>query len=206
MAEEKIFFSSNSVEIEGLLWPVSGKKAMVVTHPHPLYGGSMHNGVVETVVRVYQQAGYATLRFNFRGVGNSRGTYDNGVAEQEDIKAAIGYLTEKGNESIILAGYSFGSWVNALAVSKLATVQRMVMISPPVAFMDFQSVGCIPQLQLVVVGSLDDIAPVKLIKTMLPIWNSQAHLEIIEGADHFYGGYQERLKAILVETLTAEGD
>jgi len=205
MAEENIVFPSNSIEIEGLLWTVPGEKAVVVTHPHPLYGGNMHNGVVETVVGVYQQAGYTTLRFNFRGVGNSRGTYGNGVAEQEDVKAAIRYLTEKGSEFIILAGYSFGSWVNALAVSRLDTVQRMVMISPPVAFMDFQSVGCIPQLQLVVVGSLDDIAPVRLIKTMLPTWNSQAHLEIIQGADHFYGGNLERLEAILAENLTAEG-
>jgi len=206
MAEEKIFFPSNSVKIEGLLRTTAGDKALVVTHPHPLYGGSMHNDVVEAVVHVYQQEGYNTLRFNFRGVGNSQGTYDNGVAEQEDVKAAIRYFTEKGNEYIVLAGYSFGSWVNALAISGADNVQRMVMISPPVAFMDFHSIGYIPQIQLVIAGSLDDIAPVKLIKKMLPTWNPHARLDVIEGADHFYTGNLAKLKAILAESLATEGD
>jgi hypothetical protein len=206
MVEEKVFFLSNSVEIEGLFCPISRGKGMVVTHPHPLYGGNMHNGVVETVVRVYRQAGYATLRFNFRGVGNSGGAYDNGLGEQIDVKAALRYLTEKGNKSIVLAGYSFGSWVNACAVSRVDCVRRMVMISPPVAFLNFQSIGYIPHIQLVVAGSLDNIAPPTLIKTMLPTWNPQARLEIIQGADHFYGGCLGRLEAILAENLAAEDD
>lgn len=201
MAEERIFFLANTIRIEGLLWTVPGDKGVVVTHPHPLYGGSMHNNVVESLVRVYQQAGYTTLRFNFRGVGNSQGEYDHGMGEQEDVRAALNYLANKGNEIIDLAGYSFGSWVNALTIPEVDTVHQMIMISPPVAFLDFQSVGFIPEIQLVVAGSRDDIAPPKLIKTMLPSWNSRAQLEIIDGADHFYIGYTEKLESILTAYL-----
>ena len=85
MDEELIFFMAGDIKIEGLLQTKPGDKGVVITHPHPLYGGSMHNNVVESLVQVYQQAGYATLRFNFRGVGGSAGQYDNGVGEVDDL-------------------------------------------------------------------------------------------------------------------------
>lgn len=205
MVEEPVFFSAINSKIEGLLGAMAGNKGVVITHPHPLYGGNMYNSVVESLVRTYQLAGYTTLRFNFRSVGSSEGEYDHGIGEQEDVKAALHYLTQNGKEVIDLAGYSFGSWVNALAIPKVDTVSRMVMISPPVAFMDFSSVGLTPQIQLVVAGSRDDIAPPKLIQTMLPTWNSRAQLEIIDGADHFYIGYTAKLESILTAFLATEG-
>ena len=96
MAEEPVFFMSGTLQIQGLLQTKAGDKGVVITHPHPLYGGSMHNNVVESLVHAYQQAGYATLRFNFRGVGSSQGKYDHGQGEQEDVKAALYYLAEQG--------------------------------------------------------------------------------------------------------------
>ncbi|RLJ02607.1 MAG: alpha/beta hydrolase, partial [Candidatus Aenigmatarchaeota archaeon] len=113
MKEEKVFFQAGDVKIEGMLYNAPGEKGAVVTHPHPLYGGDMHNNVVETVVQAYREKGYATLRFNFRGVGRSTGSYDEGIGEQEDVRAALAYLTGTGKTSIDLAGYSFGAWVNA---------------------------------------------------------------------------------------------
>ena len=89
MAEEPVFFMSGTLQIQGLLQTKPGDKGVVITHPHPLYGGSMHNNVVESLVHAYQQAGYATLRFNFRGVGSSQGKYDDGQGEQEDVKISI---------------------------------------------------------------------------------------------------------------------
>ena len=206
MAEEPVFFMSGTLQIQGLLQIKPGDKGVVITHPHPLYGGSMHNNVVESLVHAYQQAGYATLRFNFRGVGSSQGKYDDGQGEQEDVKAALHYLGEQGKNVVDLAGYSFGAWVNALARPERDTVQRMVMVSPPVAFLDFGPPQAIPQLRLVVAGSRDEIAPPELIKTILPNWNSRARLEIIEGADHFYGAYTEKLESILTDYLAGEVD
>lgn len=205
MAEEAVFFEAVNLKIEGLLCTMPGDKGVVITHPHPLYGGNMYNNVVESLARVYQHAGYTTLRFNFRSVGSSEGEYGQGIGEQEDVKAALHYLSQKEKAVIDLAGYSFGSWVNALVMPEVDTVNRMVMISPPVAFIDFSSVGSTPQIQLVVAGNRDEIAPVKLIETMLPIWNPKAQLEIIDGADHFYLGYTGKLESILTAYLNTEG-
>ena len=82
--EDKIRFLSNGHEIEGRLEKNSLLKGVVITHPHPLYGGDMHNNVVNAVARVYRQNGYSSLRFNFRGVGSSQGSHGNGIGEQAD--------------------------------------------------------------------------------------------------------------------------
>ena len=206
MDEERIFFMAGAVKIEGLLQTLPGDKGVVISHPHPLYGGSMHNNVVESLVRAYQQAGYTTLRFNFRGVGSSLGEYDNGQGEQEDVKAALHYLAEQGKNVVDLAGYSFGAWVNGLTRPAGDMVRQMVMVSPPVAFLDFGSAEPLPHLRLVIAGSRDEIAPPELIKTILPNWNSSARLEIIEGADHFYGTYTAELESILTNYLAGERD
>jgi hypothetical protein len=205
MVEEPVHFEAIKIKIEALFCPMPGDMGVVITHPHPLYGGNMYNNVVESLFRIYQLAGYTTLRFNFRSVGASEGEYDNGIGEQEDVKAALHYLAHEGKKILHLAGYSFGSWVNALAISEVDTVDRMVMISPPVAFMDFNSVGLTPQLQLVVAGSRDDIAPPELINNMLPTWNPRAHLEVIDGADHFYLGYTGKLESVLAAYLKDHG-
>ena len=87
--EEKITLSSGQYRLEGYWQAGNGDKGVVITHPHPLYGGTMNNPVVETIQNAFQQNGYATLRFNFRGVGGSQGSYDDGMGEKDDVRAAI---------------------------------------------------------------------------------------------------------------------
>ncbi len=128
---EKITFLSEEYEIEGLLNQRDEKKGVVVTHPHPLYGGDMNNLVVESIVHVYHMKGYSTLKFNFRGVGRSQGAYDNGLGEQKDVLSALSFLADMGMERIDLAGYSFGAWVNAHALQKDTLTKQMIMVSPP---------------------------------------------------------------------------
>ncbi|UCG12419.1 MAG: alpha/beta hydrolase [Deltaproteobacteria bacterium] len=204
MDEKETRFSSNNLELEGLLNLLPGEKGVVVTHPHPLYGGDMKNAVVESLIRVFLQEGFTTLRFNFRGVGGSQGEYDQGQGEQTDVRSALKYMTQREKREISLVGYSFGAWVNVLAGTAQEEVQKMLMISPPVAFLDFSSVTSIPQLELVIAGDRDQIAPPNLIETMLPVWNPAARLEVIEGADHFYGGYIGRLESIITAHLKSE--
>ncbi len=195
---KKVRFFSENFEIEGLLNKKDEKKGVVVTHPHPLYGGDMYNLVVETLVHVYNIKGYSTLKFNFRGVGGSQGTYDNGHGEQKDVLAALSFLGDMGIEQIDLAGYSFGAWVNAHAVQEDVSVNQLVMVSPPVGFMDFSTIGPMERLKLVVTGSRDDIAPSEVVKQMCSVWNSKARFVVIDGADHFYGGFLNQLEAVLV--------
>ena len=126
---ERITFLSEEYEIEGLLTQRDEKKGVVVTHPHPLYGGDMYNMVVESIVHVYQMKGYSTLKFNFRGVGRSQGAYDNGLGEQKDVLSALSFLADLGMDRIDLAGYSFGAWVNAHAIHEDTLAEQMIMIS-----------------------------------------------------------------------------
>lgn len=199
--EERITFSSDGLELEGLLHPSDTTAAVVITHPHPLYGGDMHNPVVVAIAGAYQEKGFATLRFNFRGTGSSEGRHDKGLGERKDVIAAITYLREMGANRVDLAGYSFGAWVNAHISCQKASITRMVMVSPPIAFIEFTEVGSIDCLELVVTGSHDDIAPMGPVESALPGWNPQARFEIIKGADHFYGGYMTDLSSVLKENL-----
>ena len=111
-SEEKVLFHSGDTQLEGLLEGASANSGAVITHPHPLYGGDMHNHVVGIIRQVYHQKGFTTLRFNFRGTGSSQGRYDNGKGEQADLIAAVNFLRKRGIDRIDLAGYSFGSWIN----------------------------------------------------------------------------------------------
>jgi alpha/beta superfamily hydrolase len=201
MAEERIFFEAEGLKIEGLLAESSGDKGVVISHPHPLYGGTMHNNVVKAVAHAYQEEGYSSLRFNFRGVEKSEGGFGNGVGEQEDVKAALKTL---GKKSVDLAGYSFGAWVNALGLAKFEEAQRLILVSPPVSFIDFEFLTYSPKIRLVICGSRDEIAEYKKVEKMLTKWNDEARFRVIQGADHFYSGYEEELIDIIEEFLRGD--
>ncbi len=195
--ESRITFRSQNYLIEGLFHTDSKNKGVVVTHPHPLFGGNMYNKVVETIVNVYQRKGYATLRFNFRGVDQSEGQFDNGVGEQVDVQSALKFMSASGIRQLDLAGYSFGAWVNAHLTPTDFPLRNMIMVSPPLGFIDFPASHGLGPLRLVITGSRDEIAPVPAIEKMMPQWNQKAHFEVIQGGDHFYGGYLYKLEEIL---------
>jgi alpha/beta superfamily hydrolase len=200
--EEKITFPSGRYRLEGYWQAGTNGKGVAITHPHPLYGGTMNNPVVETIQNAYQQNGHATLRFNFRGVGGSQGNFDNGLGEQNDVRAAIAFIENMNGSAVDLAGYSFGAWVNAGVVADNRTsIASMIMISPPVGFIEFENVSALDCLKLVVTGRRDEIAPVNQIRDLLPAWNPRAHFEIIDGCDHFYIGYLDKLQSILTQYL-----
>ena len=206
MAEERIFIDAGGLKIEGLLDHTSDERGVVVTHPHPLYGGTMHNNVVKGIVRAYREKGYSTLRFNFRGVERSEGEHDNGVGEQEDVRSALKVLVDLGIANIDLAGYSFGAWVNAKGLESFEKVDRMIMVSPPVGLLDFDGLDLNRKVRLVIAGSLDDIAPVNAIEEKMPIWNTDATLHVIDGADHFYQGKIDDMEAIIKNFLVKGTD
>jgi len=198
---ERIEFSSGDLTLEGLFAKGSSDQGVVVTHPHPLYGGDMYNPVVQAVADAYIQAGYSCLQFNFRGVGRSTGQYDNGRGERADVIAALDCLTQRGAANVSLAGYSFGSWVNAHITTDMAPVTRQIMVSPPVAFIEFAGVVSIPMLTFVVTGGRDEIAPPAMVAPLITGWNPAARMEIIPDADHFYGGCLDRLRALVSDQL-----
>jgi hypothetical protein len=100
-----------------------------------------------------------------------------------------------------LVGYSFGAWVNALGLPKFEKAQRFIMVSPPVSFINFSFLEYSPKIKLIICGTRDEIAEYKKVEKMLPKWNDQALFRVIQGADHFYSGYEEELKEIIGEFL-----
>lgn len=199
MLEEKIRFFSGGLQIEGLSYMQDGENGAVITHPHPLYGGNMHNAIVKAVSEVYQEKGFSTLRFNFRGVGASDGTYTDGEGECKDVKSAIDYMHKKGRVNIDLVGYSFGAWVNMKTTDIDFKHLRTVMISPPVSFLDFSLISHNQKIDVIITGQMDDIAPPYKIKDLILSWNPNAHFFIIKGADHFYSFKTEELKHVLTQ-------
>ena len=159
----------------------------VLCHPHPLYGGSMHDRVLSTVTHCFIQSGINCLRFNFRGVGSSEGVHDNGVGETEDLIAVADYVrTEFQSQPIWTVGYSFGS----LIVWKTLDVinpDRTLLIAPPNKHMDFQGRQLRDQVSLIL-GSQDEFADVHRAKEL-----TDGSIHLIDGADHFFSAHQQEL-------------
>ncbi len=199
--EKKLTFSSGGILLEALYGENSGEKAVVLTHPHPLMGGDMGNPVVECLRKIYNDMGYSTLRFNFRGAGRSGGEHDNGIGEKDDVKAAHAFLTDLGHTSIDLAGYSFGAYVNLALACGHDIFSRVVLVSPPVDFMDFGELSFASSLHLVVTGENDEYASPGHIKKLLINWNKNAIFKVIPGADHFFSGTMKALGQSLEEEL-----
>ena len=182
----------------------SSQKAVIISHPHPLHGGDMDNPVVMTVARAFFEKGFTTLRFNFRGMGSSTGSFDNGYGEQEDVRAAISFLADKGFQNISLAGYSFGSRMNAAVVSKGCMIEDHIMVSPPMAFMSFDDIEQMPSTGLVVTGRNDEIAPPGLIEKHIKRWGISPRFDIIENCNHFYSGGLKKLRILLADYLSGK--
>lgn len=196
LMEKEIFFNQQADVLQGRVALHSDRKASVITHPHPLYGGDMDNTIVSVIAEAYAERQWTTLRFNFRGTGRSKGSYDNGIGEQTDVQAAIDYLAHQGFEQIDVAGYSFGAWVLANWSRRHAPhPHRLRFVAPPVAFVNFENQRPIPGLQHIFVGSRDDLAPLDQIESARPAWQPEAELHVIQDADHFFDGFTAVLKA-----------
>ncbi len=192
--ETPVQIPNQSIQLDGMMQAKDSRRAVVITHPHPLYGGDMDNPVVRAIAKSFADNGFATLRFNFRGTGKSTGMYDEGQGEQSDVRAALAFLSAEGYHRCWLAGYSFGAWVNAAVVSHGYAVQDHVMVSPPVAFLSFDAIAGMPSTGLIVTGEADDIAPAGLIMAHIHRWDQNIRLDVIPGCDHFYSGYLSRLR------------
>ncbi|MBA4393661.1 MAG: alpha/beta hydrolase [Desulfobacca sp.] len=202
---EKIMFPSGSLYLEGLLLQGRIPKGAVISHPHPLYGGDMNNHVVSLVAGIFQELGWTTLRFNFRGVGRSQGDFDQGEGEQKDVSASVAYLKELGiQEPIILAGYSFGAWVNGRAAQNNPEVGSSLLVSPPLAMMDFSFLEADSKTGLIIAGDQDPYCPLPDLRKLVEKMNIPPPLKIISGADHFFSYGSAELLSAIKETLTGK--
>ena len=175
--------------------------AVVVCHPHTLYGGEMSNNVVMAICQELCQQGIAAFRFNFRGAGGSQGNFADGTGEQEDVKAALSFVakdTKIDNSKMGLAGYSFGAGV-ALAVTPTEErVKAIALISPPLDLPQWESFYQYKVPKLILGGSEDAFfSAIQLASQVLKLSNPKEY-EIVRGPDHFWWGFESQLAAKVV--------
>lgn len=183
------FFEGPAGRIEAILKEPDGPvtRAAIVCHPHPLFGGTMHNKVVYRIARAFQDSGFSVLRFNFRGVGRSAGEHDDGVGEQDDLRAAIKFIEDKYQDTELwLAGFSFGSVVMLRAAACDDRVRAIVAAGVPVSKYDFSKIVRCAKPKLFVQGSLDQFGSIDDLKRVFDSLDEPKQLKIIEGADHFF--------------------
>ena len=199
--EQQVTIPAGDITLEGLVSVPSRPAAtgVVVCHPHPLYGGDMQNNVVSALVEAFSAAGHATLRFNFRGVGASGGVHEQGIGEQDDVKAAVGYLlTRQALQNVVVAGYSFGSFVGMMAGAADARVHKLIGVALPVASRDAAFLESVAKPKLIICGTRDSHAPLDRIHALIARMPEPKALEIINGADHFFGGLESEVAAAAV--------
>ena len=198
------FFDGPAGRIEAILKEPdrAATRAAIVCHPHPLFGGTMHNKVVFRIARAFQDAGFAVLRFNFRGTGQSAGQHDAGRGEQDDLLAAIGFMENKyAGAEIWLAGFSFGAAVMLRAACGDARVRAIIAAGAPVSKYDFSHVIRCDKPKLFVQGALDEYGSREDLEKFVARLDEPKSLKIIEGADHFFEGHLPELAQSVSEFI-----
>jgi alpha/beta superfamily hydrolase len=195
------FIAGPAGRLEALLWtvPVANPSlAAVVCHPHPLFGGTMHNKVVYQAAKALHLRAIPVLRFNFRGAGQSEGEHDRGIGEQDDVRAALDYLAlEFPRTPILLAGFSFGSVVGLRVGCADQRVSDLIGLGIPVDRSDLTYLRDCAKPKLLIQGGSDQFgsrANVEALYTTLP---EPKRLVIVEGAEHFFAGQLEKVRSAI---------
>jgi hypothetical protein len=190
-------------KLEGILNERSKRGGVVICHPHPLYGGDMHNNVVNAIEEGFISKYFTTLRFNFRGVGGSDGSYGEGKGEVEDLMSAVVFLKGQldNDASIMLAGYSFGAWICSMAAPKMDRLDGLFLVSYPFTFYESDTLKNYEGTIFLVGGKYDDIGPVSQLMDVYKAMPAiQKSLKIIP-TDHFYGGKEEEITDFIKEVI-----
>jgi hypothetical protein len=205
-------------QLESVLWAVvknprgTAPLAAVVCHPHPLFGGSMHNKVVYQTAKTLHRFGLPVLRFNFRGVGSSEGVHDKGLGEQADVAAALDFLeSEYPGVPQLLAGFSFGSWVGLRVGCGDPRVTHLIGLGLPVSDLvgerGFSYLDSCEKPKLLVCGEFDQYGPPDKLNATVAQFSPRARelstVAFIRGADHFFTGHLAELDSVIAEWIVA---
>jgi alpha/beta superfamily hydrolase len=205
--ESRNFFLTGSAgRLEAILWsPSSGspRLAALVCHPHPLFGGTMHNKVVYQAAKSLDALGLPVLRFNFRGTGMSDGKHDLGVGERGDVRAALDFLAaEFPNIPLLVAGFSFGCWVGLRAGCEDERVTSLIGLGAPVNNADFSYLAKCEKPKLFVHGENDQFGDPSKLKSMVVSLPGENKVVIVEAADHFFVGKLDQVNRAIEEWVS----
>lgn len=208
MNKIRVTFPSGELFLEGIVAIPQGAgplPAIIVCHPHPLYGGSMDNNVVCSLCEALTKASFVSFKFNFRGVGASQGEFGQGIGEQTDVEAAISFISRlKGINStrIGLTGYSAGAGFAIPVGSADSRIKALAAVSPSLNMFSFNFLGSCLKPKLLVSGSRDDFTPPDQFLEFCQNLAEPKQCEVIKGADHFWWEYESRLAAKVTAFFT----
>lgn len=201
----QLFLSGPAGRLEAILWtPGAGQARMaaVVCHPHPLFGGTMHNKVVYNVAKSLDALGLAVLRFNFRGTGKSEGKHDKGIGERDDVRAALDFLgAEFPKVPLLVAGFSFGCWVGLRVGCEDLRVALLIGLGAPVNSSDFSYLQQCAKPKLFMHGSKDQFGDAEKLKNLAASLPGENKVVVVDGADHFFRGKLDQLDSAITSWM-----
>ncbi|NNG05710.1 MAG: alpha/beta hydrolase [Inquilinus sp.] len=171
----------------------------LLLHPHPEHGGTMNNKIVYALFQAFTRRGFAALRFNFRGVGRSQGSFDRGEGELSDAAAALDWLqaTNPNAPACWVGGFSFGAWISMQLLMRRPEIDGFISIAPPANSYDFSFLAPCPSSGLIVQGDRDDVVPPESVAKLVNKLSNQRGISIdhrlVPGANHYFHGRMEQL-------------
>jgi len=202
----EVIFPGPEGRLEGRYQPGSRPRAPVaiILHPHP---GTMNNHIVHMLYNIFTKRGFATLRFNFRGVGRSQGEFDNGIGELSDAASALDWLQQFNPEAQTtwVAGFSFGAWIGMQLLMRRPEIKGFISVAPPANLYDFGFLAPCPSSGLIVNGSGDEVVTAGGVQKLVDKLKTQKHItithEVIDGANHFFEKEMDQLQAVIERYL-----
>jgi len=197
----EVIFTGPAGRLEGRFHPSEqrGAPIAVILHPHPQFGGTMNNQIVYNMYYAFAERGFSVLRFNFRGVGRSQGSFDHGQGELSDAAAALDWAQSQKPEARAcwIAGISFGAWIGMQLLMRRPEIEGFISIAPPANRFDFSFLAPCPSSGLFVHGDQDRVAPLKEVMALIEKLKTQRGIliehAVIEGANHFFENRVEPL-------------
>ncbi|MBV8535460.1 MAG: alpha/beta hydrolase [Alphaproteobacteria bacterium] len=193
--------------LEGRYTLAKGERRPIVLllHPHPQHGGTMHNKIVYALNQIFVRQGFCTLRFNFRGVGRSQGSFGRGEGELTDAASALDWLQSYNPTAgqCWIAGFSFGAWIGMQLLMRRPEIDRFISVAPPANIYDFGFLAPCPSSGLIVQGDKDDVVPEESVKKLADKLGKQRDIEVdfrvIKGANHFFTDRMDKLDTVVEE-------
>ncbi len=201
----EVIFPGPEGRLQGRYQPSSRPRppVAIILHPHPQAGGTMNNAITLALYQMFVARGFATLRFNFRGVGRSEGEFDNGVGELSDAASALDWLQAINPESTgtWVAGYSFGAWIGMQLLMRRPEVRGFISIAPPANMYDFGFLAPCPSSGIIVAGMADEVVTEAGVQKLVDKLKTQRHITIdyerIEGANHNFAAEMDELMGLV---------
>ena len=205
----EVIFTGPAGRIEGRYHPAPQKNAplAIVLHPHPQFGGTMNHQIIYQIYYAFVHRGFAAIRFNFRGVGRSQGSFDHGTGELSDAASALDWAQSINPEarSCWIAGFSFGAWIGMQLLMRRPEISGFISVAPPANLYDFTFLAPCPASGLVILGDKDEVAPPDSVEKLVQKLTNQRDITIeyrpIKGANHFFNEHLEELNERLDDYL-----